>query len=94
MLVDPLQTPTNWMVVNADQHRRDVPTAPGTTERQATNGWLSPLRAAAQLMRVLLFPRSHQPPAPVPLLTTVWMIVRLALYDRDRQHPLALVEVS
>ncbi len=51
MLVDPLQTPTDWMILQGDQHRRVTPQTPGMTGSQATNAWLSPVRAAVQVVR-------------------------------------------
>ena len=96
MLVDPIVvTPTNWMIFQNDQHRRDIPTTSGISGKQSQQNWLSLLKAVVQNIRSN-FPRFCVPPVPAPLLSAVkWIFVRLSLYDKSNQYPpLALVGVS
>ena len=92
MLVDPLQTPYDWMILQGEMPRRPKPQTPGLTGPQPINNWLTPLRAAVQIFR--MFFRKVLPVVSVQLLAAVsWIQTRLTLYDRGVGNSfLALVE--
>lgn len=72
MLVDPLQTPTDWMVLQGDQYRRVTPQTPGMTGPQATNAWLSLVRETVQV--VMAFFRTRFPVIHIwPLAAVSWI---------------------
>lgn len=82
MLVDPLQTPTSWMILQADQHRRPPPMTPGIAGEQPRNDWLSLLVEGVRLLvrvcfRILVG-------VAVPPLSVVNWIRRYASVHRDK----------
>ncbi len=69
MLVDPLQTPHDWLILQGEMPQRRKPQTPGLTGPQATNDWLTPMRAVVQAVGEFL--RWMSPLARVLLLAAV-----------------------
>lgn len=57
MLVNPLQPliPTDWLMLQGDQYRRQPETVPGLIGEQSRHDWLSQLVAAVQSLVRQLF---------------------------------------
>ncbi len=94
MLVDPLLTPTNWMVLQDDQHRSNEDQTTGISGEQSQTDWLSPLRVVVEFLKECKIPPALRWLTPPPLSTVNWIQERLTLYDRSKTFSLALVEVS
>ncbi len=94
MLVDPLQTPHDWLVLQGEMPLRSKPQTPGLTGPQATNDWLTPLRAAVQAVRT--FVRRTLSVVRVLLLAAVsWIQEKTGVAPpRGDVFSFSLVEVS
>ena len=79
----PMETPTSWLVLQADQHRFPLEPTAGLIGEQPRLGWLGLARELVhRVVRSFLRPPA---PAVAPLLRAVVWVLRYASVHKERE---------
>jgi hypothetical protein len=78
----PMETPTSWMILQGDQHRRPLEFTAGITGEQSSLDWIGPIRELIHRV-VRSFPRLLVAPVALLLKAVVW-VLRFASVHKGR----------